>query len=617
MASTYSSRLRLELMASGEQSGSWGTKTNTNLGTLIEEAIAGYESIATGDANVTLTTSNGATDQARKAMLKFTGTLTATRNIIVPSVSKLYLIHNACTGYSLYIKTSAGNGVYIQPDQKSLVYCDGTDVLTGVYGNQEKLSRRQTVLSGAKDSSGFPAFFAAGSGLRLSLDATPTNLRIAFADGANGDIITTLTADAADMLGADVPASTRAYIYATYASAAAVTWNYARKAPQYGTNLDRAALGSILHFEGADASTSIIDDYGNTWTASGNAQIDTAQSSVGSSSLLLDGTGDYITTTDIAVIGDPSTGAFTIRGRVRFNALPTSTNYTTIVAAVNGGNYGMILFVYNNAGTYQTAFYLSSTGASHDIANNLKDDITVATGAWYDFAIVYDDVSGHYRLYWNGVQVRAISSTAKICAITTLRYGTSASLSWYLNGWLDECVYEPYCLYPAGTTFTPPTTAFAVNGHWYDIDSGTMYEVTSASVSAGVNPGLTARQRVFVGEAIAGASSISSVVNYAYQGRYDSGLFAVAAVTTYTKSHNLGTFAKNIQVNMALDAAGRNEWEAVDFMYDNAVTTYVGYKHVASDRNSISPRTTTAVGHNAAGTPITSAFYRILADRGF
>lgn len=115
-------------MASGEQSGSWGTKTNTNLGTLIEEAIAGYESIATGDANVTLTTSNGATDQARKAMLKFTGALTAIRNITVPGVSKIYVIHNGCTGFPILVKTSGGVGQYVDIGERVALYCDGSEV---------------------------------------------------------------------------------------------------------------------------------------------------------------------------------------------------------------------------------------------------------------------------------------------------------------------------------------------------------------------------------------------------------------------------------------------------------------------------------------------------------
>jgi len=133
MPSTYSSRLRLELMASGEQSGSWGTKTNTNLGTLIEEAIAGYTTKALSDANYTLSTANGATDEARQMMLKFTGTLTANRNITVPTSSKLYFVENATTGgFSLTFKTASGTGIEVLSGEKAVLYCDGTNVLDAI-----------------------------------------------------------------------------------------------------------------------------------------------------------------------------------------------------------------------------------------------------------------------------------------------------------------------------------------------------------------------------------------------------------------------------------------------------------------------------------------------------
>lgn len=128
MASTYSTRLRLELMANGDQSGTWGTTNNTNIGTLLEEAISGYSSIALSDANTTLSANNGATDQARQMMLRFTGTLTAARNITVPSSSKLYLVHNATTGgFALNFKTSGGASVAVPNGSKAFVYCDGTD----------------------------------------------------------------------------------------------------------------------------------------------------------------------------------------------------------------------------------------------------------------------------------------------------------------------------------------------------------------------------------------------------------------------------------------------------------------------------------------------------------
>lgn len=128
MASTYSDRLRIELIATGEQSGIWGDTTNTNLGTLIEEAIAGVATITMTDANYTLTEANGATDQARQAVLVLTGTLSANRDVIAPAEQKVYIVKNSTTGgYSTTIKTSGGSGYAVANGATVLVYCDGTN----------------------------------------------------------------------------------------------------------------------------------------------------------------------------------------------------------------------------------------------------------------------------------------------------------------------------------------------------------------------------------------------------------------------------------------------------------------------------------------------------------
>jgi hypothetical protein len=138
MASTYSPALRLELMATGDQSGTWGDTTNTNLGTLLEQAITGFLSVAQGDvANLTLTALDGATDQSRNAVVDLTGALTAARNVVVPTSEKVYLIKNSTTGgFSIVAKTTAGSGVTIPPGTSRWVYCDGTNVVDGLTGNQ-------------------------------------------------------------------------------------------------------------------------------------------------------------------------------------------------------------------------------------------------------------------------------------------------------------------------------------------------------------------------------------------------------------------------------------------------------------------------------------------------
>jgi len=131
MASTYSSSLLLELMATGDQSGTWGDTTNTNLGTLLEQAITGVLSVAQGDvANLTLTSTNGASDQARNAVVNLTGAMTAARNVVVPTANKLYFVKNSTTGgYAVTVKTAAGTGIAIPATTGRWVYCDGTNVV--------------------------------------------------------------------------------------------------------------------------------------------------------------------------------------------------------------------------------------------------------------------------------------------------------------------------------------------------------------------------------------------------------------------------------------------------------------------------------------------------------
>ena len=142
MPSTYSSNLRLELIGTGEQAGTWGTTTNTNLGTLIEQAIAGYSTVTILDTNYTLTNLNGAADEARSMALNITSsvTLTATRNVICPNVSKLYVVRNATTGgQSIILKTSAGSGITVANGATAIVLCNGTDVI-------DPFSSKQTAL---------------------------------------------------------------------------------------------------------------------------------------------------------------------------------------------------------------------------------------------------------------------------------------------------------------------------------------------------------------------------------------------------------------------------------------------------------------------------------------
>lgn len=130
MASTYSTDLRLELIGNGDQSGTWGTTTNTNLGTLLEESIVGQASVPITDGvNTVITISDGASSTARKVQLTLTGALTANRILEVPAKKKTFLIYNSTTGgFAVTVKCNGQTGVSIPNGAKRFVYVDGTDV---------------------------------------------------------------------------------------------------------------------------------------------------------------------------------------------------------------------------------------------------------------------------------------------------------------------------------------------------------------------------------------------------------------------------------------------------------------------------------------------------------
>ena len=134
MASTYSSNLRLELIASGQQANTWGNTTNTNLGTLLEQAVTGITDVDISSGDVTLTALNGAYDQARSAILSVTGSSGATRTIYTPAnVSKVYIVDNASTDDVVIETLAVGTpvGVTIPAGTAKLVYTDGTDYYEG------------------------------------------------------------------------------------------------------------------------------------------------------------------------------------------------------------------------------------------------------------------------------------------------------------------------------------------------------------------------------------------------------------------------------------------------------------------------------------------------------
>ena len=133
--STYSTNLALTLIGTGQEAGTWGDTTNTNLGTLLEQAISGYVTQAVTDSTspTTLTIPNGSSGVARNMYIELTGTLTAARTVEVPANKKLYFVYNNTSGgYAVTFKVTGQTGVSVPNGSRYALVSNGLDIVAAI-----------------------------------------------------------------------------------------------------------------------------------------------------------------------------------------------------------------------------------------------------------------------------------------------------------------------------------------------------------------------------------------------------------------------------------------------------------------------------------------------------
>lgn len=130
MPSTYSSSLRLELQATGENANTWGVKTNNNLN-LVQQAIAGYVQITltSASATYTLDIADASASDGRNAFIKFVGTVASAISVVVPDVAKGYWVKNSATGAALTFRTSSGTGFTLPNNEWVFAIANGTSAV--------------------------------------------------------------------------------------------------------------------------------------------------------------------------------------------------------------------------------------------------------------------------------------------------------------------------------------------------------------------------------------------------------------------------------------------------------------------------------------------------------
>ena len=178
MASTYST-LKIQLMATGENNNAWGTVTNTNLGTALEEAIVGSTDVTFASAEKTLTlTDTNATQPARHLRLNLIGTSGGAQNLVVPAIEKFYIVNNGCAD-AITIKNATGTGVAVPAGKTLTVYNNATNVVDAItHLTSLTLASALPVLSGGSGVTSFTSNGVLYGGATVGVTAAGTTGQI-------------------------------------------------------------------------------------------------------------------------------------------------------------------------------------------------------------------------------------------------------------------------------------------------------------------------------------------------------------------------------------------------------------------------------------------------------
>ena len=238
MASSTSNDLKLELITTGEKSGTWGTITNTNL-QILEQAASGYLSLDVGSADVALSLANHATANGKNLYYKLTGTLTANRSVTMPdSAERVFIVEDATTrsasNYTLTVKTVSGTGLTLPIGSTTVLYSDGTNI-TGKLQTKGYYtpSATYTTVNGDQvliDTSGG----GIGTAITINLPASPAiGNEVTFIDSGNNLASNNLTVgrNGSNINGAasDLVVSTNASAFTLVYANASRGWVYKDK----------------------------------------------------------------------------------------------------------------------------------------------------------------------------------------------------------------------------------------------------------------------------------------------------------------------------------------------------------------------------------------------------
>ena len=367
MASTYSA-LKIELIATGEQSGTWGTTTNTNLGNdALGEAITGSADVAFSSADVTVTlTDTNASQTARNLRLNLTGTTGGARSLILGSgcqIEKLYLINNTCAD-AITVKNTSGSGIAVPAGKTMFVFNNGTNVVDAT-----------THLSSLTLGSALPIASGGTGSTSTTYVNLASNVTGTLPAGNGGTGITSLGAGVATWLGTPSSANLASAVTDETGSGALVF----ATSPTFTTSIDGGATF------GAFASSTALTIASTATGASSTTNIATAALSGAFTKAINIGTGGTTSSTTTINMGSATNGSTIIRGSLAVGSVTANTTDGAIWAS-------------NNI----TAFAASDIKFKENVKDipNALDKVNAIGGKLFDWTAEYIESMGGEHSYF-------------------------------------------------------------------------------------------------------------------------------------------------------------------------------------------------------------------------
>jgi hypothetical protein len=261
MASTYSN-LKIQLMATGENSGTWGNVTNDNLGVALEEAIVGSADVTFASGTVTLTLTNtNATQTARNLRLNLTGTSGGAQNLIVPAIEKVYIVNNGCAD-TITVKNSTGTGIAVPAGKTMYLYNDGTNVVDAItHLTSLTLATALPVASGGTGSN--TATFSGANITSLNASAISSGL-LAVAYGGTNNAFFTVSGPASSAKTYTFPNENMSVGFRNVPPVGTKTGSYTLATTDVGEYVQVGSGGSITIPDATFAEGDVISIFNNT-----------------------------------------------------------------------------------------------------------------------------------------------------------------------------------------------------------------------------------------------------------------------------------------------------------------------------------------------------------------